>query len=271
MPATANASFRNLAVASLPRPAPGNRSTFKRNTRASTKCNLTKAAPPVSPSASDILNEAEAIQRAQAGDPAAYEYLYHFHSRRVYTLCLRMVKDTAEAEDLTQEAFLLLFRKIHTFRCESAFSTWLHRLTVNLVLMRLRKKRLPVVSIEAIPDPDDETARPRSLELGASDPILEGAIDRVNLERCIQSLPAGFRKVFVLHDIQGYRHREIANLLGRSVGDSKSQLHKARKRLRESLRELQRDKTRDARLVAANRAPAESGFGQVCGPEAFIG
>jgi RNA polymerase sigma-70 factor (ECF subfamily) len=171
-----------------------------------------------------------------------------------------MVKDTAEAEDLTQETFLLLFRKIHTFRCESAFSTWLHRLTVNLVLMRLRKKKLPVVSIEAIPDPDHETAPPRSLELGASDPSLEGAIDRVNLARCIQSLPAGFRKVFVLHDIQGYRHREIANLLGRSVGDSKSQLHKARKRLRESLRELQRDKTRDARLVAANRAPTESAF-----------
>src|SRR6266403_1399807 len=261
MPVTANASFRNLSVASLPRPVPGNRRSVRCDTRASTQRNLTKAAPPVSPSASDILNEAEAIQRAQAGDPAAYEYLYRSHSRRVYTLCLRMVRDTAEAEDLTQEAFLLLFRKIHTFRCESAFSTWLHRLTVNLVLMRLRKKKLPVVSIEAIPDPHDETAPPRSLELGAPDRILEGAIDRVNLERCIQSLPAGFRKVFVLHDIQGYRHREIANLLGRSVGDSKSQLHKARKRLRESLRELQRDKTRDARLMAAtSRAPTESAF-----------
>ncbi len=202
MPVTANASFRNLSVASLPRPVPGNRRSVRCDSRASTQCNLTKAAPPVSPSASHILNEAEA-------------------------------------------------RKIHTFRCESAFSTWLHRLTVNLVLMRLRKKKLPVVSIEAIPDPHDETAPPRSLELGAPDRILEGAIDRVNLERCIQSLPAGFRKVFVLHDIQGYRHREIANLLGRSVGDSKSQLHKARKRLRESLRELQRDKTRDARLMAA--------------------
>jgi RNA polymerase sigma-70 factor (ECF subfamily) len=159
-----------------------------------------------------------------------------------------MVKDTAEAEDLTQEAFLLLFRKIHTFRGESAFSTWLHRLAVNLVLMRLRKKSLPVVSIQAIPDPDDESAPPRSLELGAPDLVLEGAIDRINLARCIRRLPAGFRKVFVLHDIQGYRHREIANLLGRSVGDSKSQLHKARKRLRESLRELQRNKTRDERL-----------------------
>jgi RNA polymerase sigma-70 factor (ECF subfamily) len=169
-----------------------------------------------------------------------------------------MIRDTAEAEDLTQEAFLLLFRKIHTFRGESAFSTWLHRLAVNLVLMRLRKRRLPVVSIEAIPDPDDEGAPPRTLELGASDPVLESVIDRINLERCIQSLPAGFRRVFLLHDIQGYRHREIADLLGRSVGDSKSQLHKARKRLRESLRELQREKARDKRLLEANLVPKES-------------
>jgi RNA polymerase sigma-70 factor (ECF subfamily) len=171
-----------------------------------------------------------------------------------------MVRDTAETEDLTQEAFLLLFRKIRTFRGESAFSTWLYRLAVNLVLMRLRKKRLPVVSIEAILDPDDETAPPRTRELGASDLILEGTIDRINLERCIQRLPAGFRRVFLLHDMQGYRHREIANLLGRSVGDSKSQLHKARKRLRESLREFQRDKTRDKRLLAANPVQKESLF-----------
>jgi RNA polymerase sigma-70 factor, ECF subfamily len=257
MPITANARFKNLVVASLPRPTPEKRSSFRRDTRPSTECSLTKAAPPVSPKARDNLNEAEAIQRAQAGDLAVYEYLYRLHSRRVYALCLRMVRDTAEAEDLTQEAFLLLFRKIHTFRGESAFSTWLHRLAINLVLMRLRKKRLPVVSIEAISDPDDESATPMSLELGASDLMLEGAIDRINLERCIQRLPAGFRKVFALHDIQGYRHREIANLLGRSVGDSKSQLHKARKRLRESLREPQRDKTRDERLVAANRVPTE--------------
>ena len=258
MPVTANASFRDLAVASLPRPTPEKRRSFRRDTRPSTQCNLTKATPPVSPNASDDLNEAEAIKRAQAGDPAVFDHLYRLHSQRVYTLCLRMVRDTADAEDLTQEAFLLLFRKIHTFRGESAFSTWLHRLAVNLVLMRLRKKRLPVASIEAIPDPEDESAPPRTLELGASDLVLEGVIDRINLERCIQRLPAGFRRVFLLHDIQGYRHREIAELLGRSVGDSKSQLHKARKRLRESLRELQREKTRDKRLLAANLVLKES-------------
>ncbi len=252
MPVTANARFRNLAGVPLPRTTPEKRRSYTRETRLSTECNVTKATPSVSCSARDTLNEAQAIQRAQAGDPAVYEYLYRLHSRRVYALCLRMVRDTAEAEDLTQEAFLLLFRKIHTFRGESAFSTWLHRLAVNLVLMRLRKKALPVVSIEAIPDPEDETTPLRSLELGVSDLILEGAIDRINLQRCIQRLPTGFRRVFVLHDIQGYRHREIANLLRRTVGDSKSQLHKARKRLRESLRELQRDKARDERLTEAN-------------------
>ena len=250
------ARFRNLGVASRPRPTPTpeKRRSFRRETRPRAECNVPEASPSISPDASDELNEAEAIRRAQAGDPAVYEYLYRLHSRRVYALCLRMVKNTAEAEDLTQEAFLLLFRKIHTFRGESAFSTWLHRLAVNLVLMRLRKKSLPVFPIEAIAHPDDETAPLRS-ELGAADLILEGAIDRINLERCIQRLPAGFRRVFLLHDVQGYRHREIANLLGRSVGDSKSQLHKARKRLRESLRELQRDKARAERLTKTNSAP----------------
>jgi len=161
-----------------------------------------------------------------------------------------MVGNTAEAEDLTQEAFLLLFRKIHTFRSESAFSTWLHRLAVNIVLMHLRKKSLPAVSIEATTDPDDETGSP-SIDIGAPDLLLGGSIDRINLERCIAQLPAGYRTIFVLHDIQGYQHNEIAEIVGRSVGDSKSQLHKARMRLRELLHELQRDKARDERLSAA--------------------
>jgi RNA polymerase sigma-70 factor (ECF subfamily) len=194
-----------------------------------------KAAPPAALVAYERLNEAQAIAPVQACDPAVFEDLYRLHSRRVYALCLRMVKDTSEAEDLTQETFLLLFRKLHTFRGESAFSTWLHRLTVNLVLMRLRKKSPPVVSIEEPSDPDDEMNLPSRLELGVLDLVLEGVTDRITLERCIEQLPAGFRNVFVLHDVRGYRHREIANLLGYSVGASKSQLHKARKRLRESL------------------------------------
>ena len=103
--------------------------------------------------------------------------------------------------------------------------------------------------------PDDETAPPSSVELGVRDLSLEGSIDRINLERCIERLPSGFRKIFILHDIQGYRHGEIAKLLGRSVGDSKSQLHKARKRLRELLHELQRDQARDERLATARAFP----------------
>jgi RNA polymerase sigma-70 factor (ECF subfamily) len=158
-------------------------------------------------------------------------------------------RNTAEAEDLAQEAFLLLLRKIHTFRGESAFSTWLYRLAVNLVLMRLRKKSPPIVSIEAILDPDDETSWP-SIDIGAPDLLLEGSIDRINLERCIERLPVGYRTIFVLHDIQGDEHHEIAEILGRSVGLSKSQLHKARARLRELLHEVQREKTRDERMAA---------------------
>jgi RNA polymerase sigma-70 factor (ECF subfamily) len=218
--------------------------------RPSTECTSKKVAPPVALVAGDKLSEAEAIQRAADGDALAFEYLYRLHSRRVYAVCLRIVGDTTEAEDLTQEAFLRLFRKIHTFRGESAFSTWLHRMAVNTALMHLRKMSPPVVSIEANPDPGDETTSP-AVDVGASDLLLEGAIDRINLKRCIQRLPVGYRTVFVLHDIQGYEHNEIAGILGRSVGASKSQLHKARKRLRELLQELQRGKTRDERLAAA--------------------
>jgi RNA polymerase sigma-70 factor, ECF subfamily len=179
--------------------------------RPTTECISKKTAPPVSTITSDKLSEAEAIQRAREGDRAAFEYLYRSHSRRVYALCLRMLGNTAEAEDLTQEIFLLLFRKIHTFRGESAFSTCLYRLAVNLVLMRLRKKSPPTVSIEANPGPDDETNSPR-IDIGAPDLLLEGLIDRINLEQCIERLSVGYRTIFVLHDIQGYERREIAEL-----------------------------------------------------------
>ncbi len=109
-------------------------------------------------SSAKALTEAEAIRLAQAGDAAAFEFLYGLHSRRVYALCLRMVGNPSDAEDLMQEAFLQLFRKIGTFRGESAFSTWLHRMTVNVVLMRLRKKSLPVASLEETTEPDEEPA-----------------------------------------------------------------------------------------------------------------
>ncbi len=199
------------------------------------------------------LSEAEAIRRARRGDGVGFEHLYRLHSRRVYALCLRMTTNTAEAEDLSQEAFLQVFRKLDTFRGDSAFSTWLHRLVVNIVLMRLRKKSLPATSLDEMPEPDEEAGGPGK-ELGAPDVRLSGSIDRVNLQRAIDRLPPGYRAVFVLHDIQGYEHNEISEIMGCSIGNSKSQLHKARMRLRDLLHEAQRDKARQERIASENEA-----------------
>ena len=202
---------------------------------------------------SSEMTEAEAIRLAQQGDAMAFERIYSLHSRRVYALCLRMVGNTAEAEDLTQDAFMQLFRKIGTFRGESAFSTWMHRLSVNVVLMKLRKKKLAETSIEETNDPDDESSGLRR-ELGAPDLLLTGSIDRVHLERAIEQLPPGYKQVFVLHDIQGFEHNEIAGLMDCSIGNSKSQLHKARMRLRELLQESIRDQMRRDRQAAKTEA-----------------
>ena len=185
----------------------------------------------------------ETIRLAQLGDPAAFETIYHLHCRRVYSLCLRMIGDPADAEDLTQEAFMQLFRKIHTFRGESAFSSWLHRLTANIVLMRFRRKKPVVTSLDELTREDDEKNRPR-FEIGAPDIRLVGMLDRLKLQDAIEQLPEGYKLMFTLHDVQGYEHNEIATILGCSVGNSKSQLHKARKRLRELLHEPQRAQTR---------------------------
>ena len=181
------------------------------------------------------LSEAEAIDGARKGDARSFEALYDLHKRRVYSLCLRMTGNVAEAEDLTQEAFLQLYRKVATFRGESAFSTWLHRLSVNVVLMHLRRKSLPEVSLEQMLDPEPEEGGPKK-EIGTADLALKGAIDRVNLERAIASLSPGYRTIFVLHDVEGYEHNEIAGMMGCSIGNSKSQLHKARLKLRDILR-----------------------------------
>jgi RNA polymerase sigma-70 factor (ECF subfamily) len=179
------------------------------------------------------ISEVELIERAKLGDAEAFEALYHLHKRRVYSLCLRMTANTAAAEDLTQEAFLQLFRKIGTFRGESAFSTWLHRMAVNVVLMQLRKKGLPVVPLDDTMDTEEEAPKK---ELGAPDPVLAGSIDRLQLQRAVEDLPPGYRSIFVLHDVEGYEHNEIAEIVGCSVGNSKSQLHKARLKLRELLK-----------------------------------
>jgi RNA polymerase sigma-70 factor (ECF subfamily) len=186
------------------------------------------------------ITEAEAIDRAKQGDAESFEALYGLHKRRVYSLCLRMMGNTAEAEDMTQEAFLQLYRKIATFRGESAFSTWLHRLSVNVVLMHLRKKGLPEVSLEEQMEPQQEDGPKK--DIGARDNVLAGSIDRVNLERAVEHLPPGYRIIFVLHDVEGYEHNEIAEMMGCSIGNSKSQLHKARMKLRELLRISQQEK-----------------------------
>jgi RNA polymerase sigma-70 factor (ECF subfamily) len=204
------------------------------------------------PTETGAISEAEAIRRAQQGDADAFERIYHLHSRRVYALCLRMVGNTAEAEDLTQEAFLQLFRKIGTFRGESAFSTWLHRLSVNVVLMRLRKKSLAQTSLEEATEPDEESGGPRK-DVGGPDVRLSGSVDRVNIERAVQQLPPGYKSIFVLHDVQGYEHNEIAVIMNCSIGNSKSQLHKARMRLRELLQEEARSMAREQRQAAKTK------------------
>ena len=179
-------------------------------------------------------SETQLIARAQQGDEEAFAALYEMHKRRVYSLCLRMTGNTAEAEDLAQEAFLQLFRKISTFRGESAFSTWLHRLAVNVVLMRLRRKGLQQISLDEVDASQDE---PVKRDYGGNDRRLMGSVDRISLSQAIDELPPGYRTVFVLHDIEGYEHNEIAEIMNCSVGNSKSQLHKARMKLREWLRQ----------------------------------
>ena len=179
------------------------------------------------------MTEAEVIKKAQTGDVDCFEALYARHKRRIFSLCLRMTGNYAQAEDFTQEAFLQLYRKIGSFRGESAFSTWLHRLSVNIILMHWRKKGLAEVSLEETLEPQSEDGPKK--DIGKRDDILHGSIDRLNLDRAIASLPPGYRIIFVLHDVEGYEHNEIAEMLGCSIGNSKSQLHKARMKLRSLL------------------------------------
>ena len=176
------------------------------------------------------MTEAEVIRKAQAGDVSCFEALYTRHKRRIFSLCLRMTGNHAQAEDLTQEAFLQLYRKIASFRGESAFSTWLHRLSVNIVLMTYRKRRIAEVSLEQTLEPQQEEGPVK--EMGIRDDVLHGSIDRLTLEKAITGLPPGYRIIFVLHDIEGYEHNEIAEMMSCSIGNSKSQLHKARIKLR---------------------------------------
>lgn len=166
---------------------------------------------------------------AAEGNMEAFEEIYKRHYRRVYSLCLRMLQNSTEAEDLTQDVFIQLHRKISSFRGESAFTTWLHRLTVNQVLMHFRKR---VVRYEKTAD-EEET--PIQIVPGTENQNRMSVIDRIALKKAIQQLPAGYKKVFLLHDVEGYEHEEVARILGCSVGTSKSQLHKARAKLKKLL------------------------------------
>ena len=175
-------------------------------------------------------NTNDAVWRAQAGDQLAFSELYRQHKKRVLSICMWIVHDLSLAEDLTQEAFLQLHRKLATFRGDSAFATWLHRLTVNIVLMHLRKRVLSQVSLDYMMAsiPEERAGR----EFGARDIAQSAVVDRLAIDRAVAALAPGYRRVFMLHDVHGFQHREIATILGCSLGNSKSQLHKARCALR---------------------------------------
>ncbi len=172
------------------------------------------------------------VTRAREGDGEAFGVLFEQHKKRVYSLCLLMTGDIADAEDLTQDAFIQVFRKLATFRGDSAFSTWLYRVAVNTVLMSLRKRKPKQVSLDE-PVCINDSFVPR--DFGKDDPELSSTVDRLALIRAIKELPEGYRKIFLLHEVEGYQHHEIASMLGCSVGNSKSQLHKAKLRIRELL------------------------------------
>lgn len=176
----------------------------------------------VAPDAKDF----DLTRLAAAGNIAAFELLYERYHRRTYGLCLRMTNSQTEAEDLTQEVFIQLFRKIGSFRGESAFSTWLHRLTVNQVLMHFRRRSFKNEKTS------EDGEIPEQIVPGTENRLRMPILDRIGLTKAVAELPPGYRKVFLLHDVQGYEHEEVARILKISVGTSKSQLHKARLKLR---------------------------------------
>jgi RNA polymerase sigma-70 factor, ECF subfamily len=176
--------------------------------------------------------DAELVRLAQEGDEDACASLYAAHKMKIYCICRGMTSNAAEAEDLTQAAFLQVFRKLASFRGNSAFSTWLYRVAVNTVLMHFRKRGL---CQESLDEPVDRESGGLKVEQGKVDSRLSASIDRIVLTRAVKELPVGYRTIFLLHDVEGYSHQEIAHLLRCSVGNSKSQLHKARTRMRELL------------------------------------
>ena len=167
----------------------------------------------------------DVVRRAQAGDVAAFEQLYRENLNRVYAVCLRLCADGVKAEELTQDVFVRAWERLKSFEGKSAFSTWLHRLAVNVVLGEKRSESVRVTRIFATDDLEQYDAPSRRSDPG----------DAMDLERAIAGLPPGARAVFVLHDVEGYRHEEIARMHGTAVGTCKAQLHRARRLLREAL------------------------------------
>jgi RNA polymerase sigma-70 factor (ECF subfamily) len=182
----------------------------------------------------------ELARRCRQGDAAAFEELYRAHATRLYTLLLRMAGSSEEAEDLLQDVFLTAHRKLGSFRGDSALGTWLYRMAVNHCLDYLRGRRARMARATTSLD-DEDVAEP-----AAAMPLVPTAVSRIDLERAIAQLPDGCRTVFVLHDVEGFEHHEIGQLLGISEGTSKSQVHKARLKLRAMLSgaALQRAATR---------------------------
>jgi len=181
-------------------------------------------------SSSHIGNGESDVARAAAGDRSAFERLYRDHVNRVYTLCARMVADRGRAEELTQDVFVRAWEKLHLFRGESSFATWLHRLTVNLVLNARKSEGRQRTRFE---ENDDEMGGMDALPGVVGMPLAPG--DLLDLEEAVERLPPGARRVFVLHDVEGYKHEEIAEMLGVTSGATKAQLHRARLLLREAL------------------------------------
>lgn len=170
------------------------------------------------------------VARAAAGDRGAFERVYRLHVNRVYSLCTRMVGDRTRAEELTQDVFVRAWEKLHLFRGESSFSTWLHRLTVNVVLNARKSEGRDRSRYE---ENDDESGGMDAHPGVVGMPLAPG--DLLDLEEAIAKLPPGARRVFVLHDVEGYKHEEIADMLGVTSGATKAQLHRARLLLREAL------------------------------------
>jgi RNA polymerase sigma-70 factor, ECF subfamily len=185
--------------------------------------------------------DVELARSAGNGDMAAFEEIYTRHHRRVYSICLRMLQNASEAEDLTQDVFIQLYRKIGSFRGDSAFTTWLHRMTVNQVLMHFRKRNVKFEKTT------EEGETPEQIVSGTANPERMRIVDKIALDNAIAQLPEGYKNVFVLHDVEGFEHEEVARILGCSVGTSKSQLHKARLKLQKLLR-----KKANPRLVGLN-------------------